>query len=86
MKFMSIPDVPCSDRVSGFGDGGIPKFVLDRLCMAEATMTCMSGADETVRLLQRCGNMIQQGECCAVASGAYNGCHTCGMGSAFMSV
>lgn len=61
LTFITFPEPSCSDRVKASSDGTMPKFVLDRLCMAEATMTCMSGADDTRALLQRCGEMIQQG-------------------------
>eukprot|EP00892_Ulva_mutabilis_P009771 jgi/Ulvmu1/7166/UM034_0074.1 len=50
-----------SDRIFAGKDGSLPKLVLDRLCMAETAMTCMSGAQETSSLLQRCGEMIQHG-------------------------
>jgi hypothetical protein len=47
--------------ILGVAQTAIPSFVFERLCMAQATMTCMSGQTATSELLQSCQNMLVPG-------------------------
>lgn len=40
----------------------MPHFVVERLCLLQAAVTCLSGAEATEQLLQSCGAHLQQGK------------------------
>jgi hypothetical protein len=51
----------CREKLSEPSTAVMPHFVVERLCLLQATMTCLSGPECTEQLVHACAAPLQQG-------------------------